>query len=83
LSCHAEAMETLTTVEAFEAMRSFEAQFARREPEASRERFAFLLSWTEREGDLATADPAQWDDWLKSVADARTRIAEDRRLTIP
>lgn len=76
-------METLTAVEAFEAMRSFVAQFAEREPEASRDRFRFLLSWTEREADGATSDPAQWDDWVRAIDEARSRMAEGRPLIIP
>jgi hypothetical protein len=76
-------METLTAVEAFEAMRSFVAQFAEREPVESRDRFRLLLSWTEREGDGVTADPAQWNDWVTAITEARCRMAEGRPLTIP
>jgi hypothetical protein len=67
-------METLSVIEAFEAMRTFIRQFAEREPAEHRERFEALLRWTECEGNGTTADPAQWDDWLRSVADATTRL---------
>jgi len=76
-------VESLTTTEAFEAMRSFVAQFAAREPAESRERFRFLLHWTEMQVEGVTADPAQWDDWSRSVAEARSRLADDRTLDIP
>lgn len=55
-------MEKLTSLEAFEAMRSFIAQFASREPDALRESFRSLLVWTEVLADGITSDPAQWDD---------------------
>lgn len=76
-------MEPLTTMEAFEAMRSFVAQFASREPEGNREAFRFLLVWTEMEPDGQTSDPAQWHDWVGSVAEARARLASGQRLEIP
>ena len=61
-------------LEAYEAMRSFVRQFAEREPDPHRERFDELLRWTERQEDGITADPAQWPDWLRSIADARSRL---------
>jgi hypothetical protein len=75
-------MDSLSVVEAFEAMRSFVAQFAAREPESVREPFRLLLLWTER-GDDTISDPAQWDDWQASIAEARARLADDRKLEVP
>lgn len=68
-------------VEAFEAMRSFVAQFAAREPAEFQERFRSLLQWTELQSDGLTADPAQWDDWVRSVAETRSRLADGRGLS--
>jgi len=76
-------MESLSLDEAFEAMRSFVAQFASREPAESRAALQLLLAWTMRESDGITSDPAQWNDWLASVADARERLAVGRDLDIP
>ena len=76
-------METLTLVEAFEAMRSFVAQFASREPAEFRERFRQLLRWTEIEADGGTFDPAQWFDWVRAADDARSRLADGGSLDIP
>jgi hypothetical protein len=76
-------VETLTVLEAFEAMRSFVAQFAGREPADSRAAFQQLLVWTEIEKDGITSDPAQWHDWLRSVADARSRLVVGEALDIP
>lgn len=60
-------------LEAFDAMRRvFERELAAPrvadEPPVS---FRELLSWTEREPDGGTSDPAQWDDWLRSVQKAQ------------
>jgi len=76
-------MESLTTIEAFEAMRSFVAQFASREPEGNRLAFQLLLVWTEIDSDEQTSDPAQWHDWLRSVTEARSRLANGQQLRIP
>ena len=65
----------LTTTEAFEAMRSFLAQFNEREPPENREVIDLLLSWTEIKADGVTSDPAQWDDWERSIDDARARLS--------
>jgi hypothetical protein len=67
-------METLTTREAFEAMRSYLQQFNEREPPHRREPIELLLQWTEVQADGTTSDPAQWDDWLNAVTDARQRL---------
>ena len=70
--CKADEMsESLTSREAFEAMRLFLAQFNEREPENRRETILFLLSWTQIEDDCGTSDPAQWYDWQRAVADAK------------
>ena len=63
--------ESLTSREAFEAMRLFLAQFNEREPEHRRETIELLLGWTQIEADGGTGDPAQWDDWLRAVVDAK------------
>lgn len=63
--------ESLTSREAFEAMRLFLAQFNEREPEHRRETIFFLLDWTQIEADGETSDPAQWEDWQRAVADAK------------
>ena len=76
-------MESLTTKEAFEAMRSFVAQFAERVPEEAREPFRDLLRWSEIDDDGVTFDPAQWDDWQKAATEARNRLSMGRSLTIP
>lgn len=76
-------MEKLTSVEAFEAMRSFVAQFAARVPVEGREPFRELLRWSGIEADSATSDPAQWHDWERSVTEARLRLAAGEPLTIP
>ena len=76
-------MDSLTTIEAFEAMRSFVAQFASREPEGNRLAFQLLLAWTEIESDGQTSDPAQWHDWLRSIADAKSRLEGGQELRIP
>jgi hypothetical protein len=60
-------------LEAFEAMRrvfarEFAAPGVADEPPVS---FRELLSWTEHEPGGGTSDPAQWDDWLKSVQEAQ------------
>ena len=65
---------TLTTREAFEAMRCFLAQFNEREPPERRETIELLLSWTEIEADGGTSDPAQWHDWEEAVAMAISRL---------
>lgn len=67
--------ETLTTTEAFEAMRSFLVQFNDREAPENREVIDLLLSWTEIQADGLTSDPAQWDDWRRSIDDARSRLS--------
>ena len=70
--CDAEEMsETLTSREAFEAMRLFLAKFNEREPEHRRETIFFLLGWTQIQDDGGTSDPAQWEDWKRAVADAK------------
>lgn len=66
--------ERLTATEAFEAMRSFLAQFNERESPDNREVIDLLLSWTEIMADGVTSDPAQWDDWERSIDDARARL---------
>ena len=62
---------TLTSVEAFEAMRLFLAQFNQREPPQRRETLFFLLGWTAIQDDGMTSDPAQWHDWEKAVTAAK------------
>ncbi len=64
--------DSLTSREAFEAMRLFLAQFNEREPEARRETIFFLLSWTQIQEDGMTSDPAQWPDWERAVEDAKS-----------
>lgn len=56
-------------VEAFEAMREIFAEEleATGPDDRSGPDFIDLVSWTEREGDEQTSDPAQWHDWLRSV----------------
>ena len=76
-------VESLTSLEAFEAMRSFVAQFATREPAEFQDRFRQLLTWTEIERDGTTSDPAQWDDWVAAVEQARSRVARGASLDIP
>ena len=58
---------TLTTRQAYEAMRIFVSQFAQREPEEYRPRFEQLIRWTRVDADGITNDPAQWDDWETAV----------------
>jgi hypothetical protein len=69
-----------TEREAFDAMKAlFAAEWERtgRKEYASPPGLLLLISWTEPWGDsteearLATRDPAQWDDWLASVAATR------------
>jgi hypothetical protein len=60
--------QTLTSRQAFEAMRRFLAQFNEREPPERRETILFILDWTEIEQHGMTRDPAQWDDWEEVVA---------------
>jgi hypothetical protein len=62
--------QTLTTRQAFEAMRRFLAQYNEREPVHRREPIEQLLRWTEIESDGGTFDPAQWHDWEQAVARA-------------
>lgn len=62
---------TLSSREAFEAMRLFLAQFNEREPDSRRETIFFILGWTQIQSDGGTSDPAQWADWEKAVADAK------------
>jgi len=59
----------LTIEQAFEAMRTFLAQFNEREPPERRETILFLLQWTVRSAhaDGMTSDPAQWADWEAAV----------------
>jgi hypothetical protein len=59
--------QTLTIVQAFQAMRYFLEQFNEREP--SKERIAQLLDWTELDASNGgvTSDPAQWHDFLAAV----------------
>lgn len=67
--------ERLTATEAFEAMRSFLAQFNERESAENRGGIDLLLSWTEIKCDGVTSDPAQWDDWERSIDEARARLS--------
>ncbi len=67
--------QLLTPVEAFEAMRSFLAQFNEREPPDARGSLNLLLGWTELDANGATSDPAQWFDWEGSILDARQRLS--------
>jgi hypothetical protein len=60
--------QTLTSRQAFEAMRRFLAQFNEREPRERRETIRLILSGTEIESDGATSDPAQWHDLDRAVA---------------
>ena len=62
---------TLTSVEAFEAMRLFLAQFNQREPPQRRETLSFVLGWTAIQEDGITSDPAQWQDWEEAIAAAK------------
>jgi hypothetical protein len=59
---------TLSSRQAFEAMRRFLEQFNEREPPERRETIEMLLGWTEIQDDGITADPAQWSDWEQAVA---------------
>jgi hypothetical protein len=61
---------TLTSVQAYEAMRTFVAQFNEREPADQRETIDSMLRWTELEPDGTSYDPAQWEDWKAAVAAA-------------
>ncbi|MEI6498046.1 MAG: hypothetical protein WCO88_15405 [Actinomycetota bacterium] len=63
--------ESLSTHEAFEAMRRLLAAFNEREPIERRVTIEQLLRWTEVQADGATFDPAQWDDWLSAVEEAK------------
>jgi hypothetical protein len=62
---------TLTSREAFEAMRIFLAQFNEREPASQRETIYSILAWTQVDDDGIPADPAQGADWERAVADAK------------
>ena len=56
----------------FEAMRRLlETEPAVNEP--SQPDLAELLSWTARDAEGQTADPAQWHDWLRVLAALRDR----------
>ena len=56
----------------FEAMRRLlETEPAVNEP--SQPDLAELLSWTARDAEGQTADPAQWHDWLRGLAALRDR----------
>jgi hypothetical protein len=59
-------------VEAYEAMREiFRQELEAAGPEdRSGADFLNMVSWTERQPDGQTSDPAQWHDWLGSVARA-------------
>jgi hypothetical protein len=59
---------TLTSRQAFEAMRTFLEQFNEREPPDRRQTLDQLLDWTTVDSDGVTSDPAQWSDWERAVA---------------
>lgn len=78
--CDDASVETLTTVEAYEAMREFLRQFANRIPAGTAERseFELLLAWTEFGSDGQTGDPAQWHDWEGAVERVLSRRSDPR-----
>jgi hypothetical protein len=59
---------TLTSRQAFEAMRRFLELFIEREPPERCETIFMILSSTQILPDGLTADPADWDDWERAVA---------------
>jgi hypothetical protein len=57
----------LTEEEAFEAMRYFLTEFWKRGGSLPEGDLFDVLTWTNREADGGTSDPAQWHDWLAAV----------------
>ncbi len=62
--------DTITSRQAFDAMRLFLARFNEREPIERRQTIDQLLRRTKVEHDGWTNDPAQWTDWERAVTEA-------------
>ena len=62
--------DTMTSRQAFEAMRFFLARFNEREPIERRQTIDQLLRWTKVESHGWTNDPTQWADWERAVTEA-------------
>jgi hypothetical protein len=67
------ATETITLVEAYDAMRVFLEEVRQREggTSAELERLIGALKWA----DGTPVDPAAWQDWLRALEVAKSRLA--------
>ena len=73
--------QLLTVDQAYLAAYQFLRQFYERDGRKPESMF-LLLSWMELEHPRMSSDPAQWDDWVKSVEAALAR-QPDEQFTEP
>ena len=73
--------QLLTVDQAYLAAYQFIRHFYERDGRRPESMF-FLLSWMELEHPRTASDPAQWEDWLKSVAEALS-LRPDEQFSEP
>jgi hypothetical protein len=69
----------LSLDDAYVAAWFFIRQFYERDGRKPESMF-LLLNWMRLDAERATADPAQWSDWMASVGQALSRDKSDLRL---